>query len=95
MPRATLTTVISTIYFTSNLGIQINPYAADGYFGQYNMIQKNWKMIETLANGYSSESTQQELSNEYQHDRVSMVFQESCILVLWTKVVSALEGLNI
>ena len=35
-----------------------------------------------------------ELSNEYQDDRVSMVFQESCILVLWTKVVSALEGLG-
>ena len=24
-----------------------------------------------------------------------MVFQESCILVLWTKVVSALEGLRV
>ena len=28
------------------------------------------KMTETLAYGYSSESTQQELSNEYKHDRV-------------------------
>ena len=28
------------------------------------------KMIETLANGYSFESTQWELSNEYQYDRV-------------------------
>ena len=27
-------------------------------------------MMETLAHGYSSESTQRELSNEYQHDRV-------------------------
>ena len=27
-------------------------------------------MTETLANGYSSESTRQELSNEYQFDRV-------------------------
>ena len=27
-------------------------------------------MIETLAHVYSSESTQWELSNEYQHDRV-------------------------
>ena len=27
-------------------------------------------MTETVANGYSSESTQQELSNEYQHDKV-------------------------
>ena len=32
------------------------------------------KMTETLANGYSSESTQQELSNEYKHDRVKMIF---------------------
>ena len=36
------------------------------------MMQKNWKMI-----GYSSESTQQELSNEYQHDRVLDDFQNS------------------
>ena len=34
-------------------------------------------MTETLAHGYSFESTQQELSNEYQHDRVSMVFKNS------------------
>ena len=27
-------------------------------------------MIETLANGYSSESTQQELSIAYQHGRI-------------------------
>ena len=30
----------------------------------------NKKRIETLANGYSSESTQCQLSNEYKHDRV-------------------------
>ena len=58
-------------------------------------MQKNTRKItETLANGYSSENTRRELSNEYQDDRVSMVFQEFCILVLWTKVVSALEGLT-
>ena len=34
------------------------------------MMQKNMKMTETLAYGYSSESTQRELSNEYQHDQV-------------------------
>ena len=51
-------------------------------------------MTETLANGYSSESTQRELSNEYQHDRVSMIFKRFHILVLGTKVVSALEGLR-
>ena len=58
-------------------------------------MQKTRKITETLANGYSSESTRRELSNEYQDDRVSMFFQESCIFVLWTKVVSALKGLNI
>ena len=39
-------------------------------------LQKTWKMTETLANGYSYESTQRELSNEYQHDRASMVFEK-------------------
>ena len=34
-------------------------------------------MTETLANGYSSESAPRELSNEYQQDRVWMVFQKS------------------
>ena len=29
-------------------------------------MQKTLKMTETLANGYSSESTRRELSNEYQ-----------------------------
>ena len=58
------------------------------------ICKKPRKITETLANGYSSESTRQELSNEYQDDRVSMVYEESCILVLWTKVVSALEGLT-
>ena len=33
-------------------------------------MQKIWKITETLAYGYSSESTEQELSGEYQHDRV-------------------------
>ena len=51
-------------------------------------------MTETLAYGYSSESSQRELSNEYQHDRVEMVFKHLCVLVLWTKVASALEGLR-
>ena len=50
-------------------------------------------MTETLAHGYSSESTQEELSNEYQYDKVKMVFKNLCILVLWTKVASELEGL--
>ena len=58
------------------------------------MMQKNWKMTETMANGYSSESTQRELSNEYQHDRVYMLFNNLRVLVLWMKVALALEGLS-
>ena len=34
-------------------------------------------MVETLANGDSSESTRRELSNEYQHDRVQISYQKS------------------
>ena len=56
-------------------------------------------MTETLAHGYLSDSTQRELSNEYQHDRVSMFFQGQedfhilfCFFVHWTKVTSASEG---
>ena len=40
-----------------------------------------------MANGYSSESTHQELSNEYQHDSVQMFFKNICILVLWEESV--------
>ena len=53
-------------------------------------------MTETLAHhGYSSASTQRELSKEYQHERVEMVFKNLCILVPWTKVALALEGLKL
>ena len=51
-------------------------------------------MTETLANGYSFESSQRELSNEYQHDRVTMIFKNLCILVIWIEVALALEGLS-
>ena len=51
-------------------------------------------MTETLANGYSSESTQRGLSNEYQHDRVLVVFKDFCVHVLWMKVAPAMEGLT-
>ena len=49
-----------------------------------------------LMGGYSSESgesTRRELSSEYQHDRVLMVFKTLCIFMLWTKITLALEGL--
>ena len=50
-------------------------------------------MTETMAYGYSSESTQRELSNEYQHDRVWMILNYLCDFVLWTEVASAMEVL--
>ena len=40
-----------------------------------NDARKNRKMTETLSNGYSSESTQRELFNEYQHDRGYVVIK--------------------
>ena len=52
-------------------------------------------MTETLPNGYSYESTQRELSNEYPHDRVRIVFKDLCALVLWTKVAPASAGLTL
>ena len=52
-------------------------------------------MTETLAHGYSPESTQPELSNEYQHDSTKMIFKNLCYLVLWMKVATALEGLTL
>ena len=63
-----------------------------------NLANTQWcnklkKMTETIAYRYSYESTQQELSSEYQHDRDWMVFENICDLVLWTKVALALEGL--
>ena len=50
-------------------------------------------MTETLAHGQSSEVTLRKLSIEYQHDRDKMVFNNLCVLVLWTKVFSAMEWL--
>ena len=61
-------------------------------FGQYKMMQKPWRITETLTNGYSSESTLLEL---YQQDRFWMVFKNICVLEFWTKVASALKGLTV
>ena len=51
-------------------------------------------MTETLAHGYSSESTRQELSNELQHDKVWIVSKRFCNIGLSTKVASESEGLK-
>ena len=49
----------------SSLSIEtMNLFAAGGLFGMMT------KMTETMANGYSCDSTLQKLSNKYQHNRV-------------------------
>ena len=50
-------------------------------------------MTETLANGYSSDSSQRGLSYEYPDDLVRIIFIIFCILVHLTKEATALEGL--
>ena len=59
------------------IDFNINPYAAGEWFSQdyRNMKKTTWEMIETLAYGYTSESTQRELSNKYQRDQIEMVFK--------------------
>ena len=52
--------------------------------------KKSKKMTENLAH---LRVLSKSYPIKYQHDRVLMVFKNLCILVLWTKLVSALEGL--
>ena len=73
----------------------INPCAAGGLFHQCKVMQKTWEMTETLTNGYSSERTQRELSNEYQHDRVSMFFKNLCVLVLFDECSLSIGSVNL
>ena len=47
-----------------------------------NDAEKSVETTKTLAHGYSSESTQRELSNEYQHDKFYMFFTNLWVLVL-------------
>ena len=54
---------------------------------------KKLKMTETQAYWYSSESAQRELSYEYPYDIVTKIFITFCILVNWTKLTTASEGL--
>ena len=63
-------------------------------FWPIQMMQKKTKLIETMAPGYSSASTQRELSHEYQHDRIWIVIKDMCVLARWTKVASTSEGNN-
>ena len=51
-------------------------------------------MTETMANGYSYDSTRLDLFNEYQHDRVKMIIKDFVFFVHWIKVTSEAEWLG-
>ena len=53
---------------------------------------KSLKMTETLANGYSSDSSRQGLSYEYPDDLVRMIFIIFCILVHLRKEATHWKG---
>ena len=54
-----------------------------GYLVKTNDAKK-LNVTEPLSHGYSSKSTQ-ELSNEYQHDRVLLLFKNAFVFVLAKK----------
>ena len=56
-----------------------------------NELKNDW----SLAHGYSSEGTLWGLSDEYQYDRVKMIFIKVCLLVHWAKVAPTSEGLRV
>ena len=51
-------------------------------------------MIETMANGYSSDSTQQELSTEHQYDRVKMIFIQILLFGALDESNLSIRGVN-
>ena len=55
--------------------------------------KKPEKLLKPWQTGTHLRVLSKSYQNEYQHNRVSMFFKKSWILVFWTKVASALEGL--
>ena len=57
-------------------------------------MTNNWEMTETLAHGYSPESTQQELSYDYLHNVVKVIFiffLQSCAMDLGNLSIRSIE----
>ena len=69
--------------------------AAGGQFHQYNIMWLKLKITQTLAHGCLSNSTQQELLYEYQHDSVLYGFRNFNIFMPLAKVASASQGLTL
>ena len=53
--------------------------------------RSKWKMTYKESLGYSSDSYQQKLSNEYQYDRVEMVIKKLCVH-FWGEESSLING---
>ena len=79
----TTTTTTTTIY---------NNNTSNDNNNNKNNNDDDKKLMDTLANCYSSQSTWQELSNK--PDRVKMIFILFCYFVDGPKLTSASEGLN-
>ena len=72
-----------------NVVARYNTFTAGGLLRQREIMTKKWKMTEILAHGYSSDSTQQEISYEYPHDLIMMTF-----IILRPCVHTRCEGIN-
>ena len=72
----------------------LNPFAAGWKFGQHEIMTKICEMTETMENGYSPDSTQWELSNEYNMTGLRRVWLLFCYFVHWTEVTLAAEELS-
>ena len=83
---------ISPIYVS--LLTALNPYAAGGLFGQYKKMQKNVKLLKPWQMGTHLRVLGESFQMNTKTTGFRCFFQESCILLLLTKVVSALEGLT-
>ena len=70
------------VNFLVNVFGKFNPYAASGWCSHYKMMQQTWKYDWNPGTLVLIWDTHQELSNEYQHDRVCLVFNNICVLVL-------------
>ena len=69
----------------------VNPYAN---FANMKWRKKAGKWLKPWHMG-THLRVLSDLSNEYQHDRVLMVYKNLCMLVFWTKVVSNAGLINV
>ena len=74
---------------SSDLSHQVNEEGPSGAIYLPLLVLHHNGSSTQKANGYSSDSAPQELSNEYRHYLVKMIFIMFCNFVHWMKVTSA------